>query len=115
MAVVLEGQKEVHETVRLVNGNRTIKEFLKRYSQRFDVLQELCMWVVYICRVQRHFKHYILTDTPLPTKWNPTAFQHKPSLDECSCPFVLPGSNLLKKIQEDAARGKVYANRAEEP
>jgi len=37
MAVVLEGQKEVHETVRLVNEDKTIKKFLKRYSQKFEI------------------------------------------------------------------------------
>lgn len=37
MAVVLEGQKEVHETVRLVNEDKNIKKFLKRYSQEYEI------------------------------------------------------------------------------
>ena len=37
MAVVLEGQKEIHDTIRLVNEDKRIKKYLKRYSQKFQI------------------------------------------------------------------------------
>ena len=36
-AVVLEGEKDVHETMRLANEDKRIKKFFTRYSEKFEI------------------------------------------------------------------------------
>lgn len=37
LAVVLEGEKDVHETMRLANEDKRIKKFFKRYAEKFEI------------------------------------------------------------------------------
>jgi hypothetical protein len=37
LAVVLEGEKNVHEAIRLGNEDKRIKKFFRRYSEKFEI------------------------------------------------------------------------------
>jgi len=37
MAVVLEREKDVHETIRLSNEDKSIRRFLKKFSKEFEI------------------------------------------------------------------------------